>query len=903
MGSTRLLNGGLGSRFALRTYLLFCLCTLVPVGMFGVIGYHVVSAELRDHADERLAEASKHYGLLLNERLIQAETALVELVRAHNTPKSIGEVTVNGDTRLGAVKMQYIPLSDTDLDVAVPGSFTVTPTLHVSDGAAPVVVMQIIVQSGKQKIVASAQLLPADLWDADAVTLAGMKLCASVAGRRLTCTSPDQGLIDPKIKDEVLRQQWTLFLKPRYAADEWTIEASQPASSALQGLRTFQITLLGAAALACFAALLLSAIQIRRSHRPLAELIDAVRHMAASRFDTRVKLKGRGEFAQLGRAFNQLAADLQREFRILRAFSRIDRQILANSAVEPVIRAVLPRVSRLLRAQSIMLAVQEPDGPGSRVYLCTPGQIPLVGVQSVQGNPLPAMLERPGAGWLLHSLQPAAQDLHWSSTSIVVGGTLRGVIAVGRVNGPGQRQKKSRHLQGLARRFAVALANEDRERALMRQAYYDSLTSLPNRQLFKDRLTQEILRSRREGARVVLFFIDLDHFKNVNDSLGHSAGDELLRAASTRLQGLLRPGDTLARLGGDEFTLVAPGLDDLAAETMARRMIDSVSQPFQLGGMQCVVQASVGIAVFPRDSDTGEALLRSADTAMYRAKSQGRGRAVFFEETMNARAVRRLALEQRLRLAIGNRTLTLDYQPKFATEDRGLVGVEALARWEDEIHGHVPPSEFIPLAEESGLIEPLGLWCLREACAAMRSWRNRGLQIGHVAVNVSMQQLRNQSFADLVKATLLEHDLVPADLEIEITESMLAGDTREVGALLAAIRNLGVRVAIDDFGTGYSSMVALQQLPADVVKIDRTFVVGCQHPQGLALLKALIAAGHALGKEVVAEGVETEEQLAILRACHCDVIQGFLLGMPQSAEELERGFQGAESVDAVVVMA
>jgi diguanylate cyclase len=895
-------TGGLGSRFAVRTYLLFCLCALVPVGIFGAIGYVAISGALRSHASQRLTEASKHYGLLLNDRLIQAERSLSELARAHSVDTGAATQIGASDTRLGKVTLLKMPVSTHGNPITTPGAVSVIPTLHVSGAAQPVIVMQVILQSDHRKVSATAELAPADLWDSDAVSLAGMRLCASAAGRQLTCTSPDDDVRGAS-DDDILRQRWTLYLKPRYGVDEWTIEASQPASIALAGLHTFQMTLLGAAGLACLAALLLSAIQIRRSHQPLAELIGAVRQMGTSRFDTRVKLKGSGEFAQLGRAFNQLAARLQRQFRILRTFSRIDRQILINPAVEPAIRAVLPRVARLLRADMVMVALQEATDAGAAIYCCKSDLTSQISVQRIEGDHLAELLDQPGIQLLIHCPTVARTDLTWSSTSIVVGNKLRGVIALGYASGKALWNEEGRHLHGLARRLAVALTNDDRERALLRQAYYDSLTSLPNRQMFKDRLAQEIQRSTRDATRVVLLFIDLDHFKNVNDSLGHSAGDDLLRAASVRLQDLVGPADTLARLGGDEFTLIAPGMDNLAAEVMARRMIEAVSLPFQLGGMQCVVQASIGIAVYPRDAQSAETLLQSADTAMYRAKSQGRGRAVFFEESMNARAVRRLALEQRLRLAIENRSLLLNFQPKFATTDRRLVGVEALARWEDAVHGHISPAEFIPLAEECGLIEPLGLWCLREACATMRDWRARGLQIAHVAVNVSMQQLRNQSFPDVVKATLREFGLAPSDLEIEITESMLAGDLNEVVGLLAAIRNLGVRVAIDDFGTGYSSMVALQQLPADVVKIDRTFVVGSQLPQGLKLLKALIAAGHALGKEVVAEGVETEEQFAILRSCRCDVIQGYLLGKPRSAEELERSINGEHSADACAMHA
>jgi diguanylate cyclase (GGDEF)-like protein len=885
MSGLALLKQALGSRFAFRTYLLFCVCALLPVVLFGAIGYVVVAGEMRANASERLAAVSKQYGLIVNERLIQAERALVEMARASIAGVRSSETTLYSDTRLADVALRELSTLDAVHGPGTSDGLSIVPTLRLIEAAEPGVVMEVSVRNGSRAVLASGTLQPSDLWDADAVALAGMTLCASAMGRQLTCWRSDEGAVPDAGQGKVLRERWTLFLKPRYGVGEWTLEASQPDQIALQGLHSFRILLLGTAGLACFGALLLSAVQIRRSHRPLRELVEAARLMGERRFDTRVKLKGNSEFAHLGRAFNHLAAGLQRQFRVLRAFSRIDRQILGSPEIEPLARALLPRVSRLLRARVVVLMVKEAETSSACVYSHVAGTPAAVTLQRVDVDSPAAMIERSVSEWLPFAEQPAAVDLQWKSSPIVVQGTVRGIIAVAR-SPVSHRQDDGRHLLGLARRVAVALGNEDRERALLRQAYFDSLTALPNRQLFKDRLDQEILRCKRDDGRVVLFFIDLDHFKNVNDSLGHSAGDELLQAAANRLQLLLRSGDTLARLGGDEFTLVAPNLDDAAAETLARAMIGAVGKPFALRGMQCVVQASIGIAVYPRDSDTTEGLVRAADTAMYRAKAQGRARAVFFEEAMNARVVRRLALEQRLRLAIEEGSLSLHYQPKFTAGDCRLVGVEALARWVDAELGPVSPAEFIPLAEECGLIEPLGVWCVNEACAAMRGWRDLGLPIAHVAVNVSMYQLKNPQFPRLLHQALQAHGLEPSDLEIEVTESMLAGNLQEVIGLLAAVQKLGVRVAIDDFGTGYSSMVALQQLPANIVKIDRAFVVGSDQPQGLALLRALIAAGHALGKEVVAEGVETSEQLEILRSCGCDVVQGYLLGKPHTAEEL-----------------
>jgi EAL domain-containing protein (putative c-di-GMP-specific phosphodiesterase class I) len=307
--------------------------------------------------------------------------------------------------------------------------------------------------------------------------------------------------------------------------------------------------------------------------------------------------------------------------------------------------------------------------------------------------------------------------------------------------------------------------------------------------------------------------------------------------------------------------------------------------------MQCVVQASIGIAMYPQDGSDAETLIRNADTAMYRAKSTSRGKAVFFEEAMNDQAVRRLRLEQRLRQALDRNELMLYFQPKVDATHEGLVGVEALARWFDADSGPVPPNEFIAIAEESGLIAQLGAWALRSACQTLSDWRHRGFEVEHAAVNVSLHQLRDPEFVSLIEQTLREFDLPASSLELELTESTLADKPAEVAQLLRRIRELGVRIAIDDFGTGYSSMAVLAQMPVDVLKIDRAFVTHCaSHAEAGALLRALVGVAQALGKEVVAEGVETSEQAHFLRAQGCHVMQGYLFGKPMPAAELERSF-------------
>jgi diguanylate cyclase (GGDEF)-like protein len=413
--------------------------------------------------------------------------------------------------------------------------------------------------------------------------------------------------------------------------------------------------------------------------------------------------------------------------------------------------------------------------------------------------------------------------------------------------------------------------------ALERVAYlasHDPLTGLPNRALFHDRLERALVGQRAEDGQAAVLCIDLDHFKDVNDTLGHAAGDRLLQQVTQRLQGCLRRSDTLARLGGDEFAILRPGVADSDGITaLARRIVAVMAEPVDLDGQEVQVGASVGVALATA-GDSGQ-LLQNADLALYRAKAEGRGTVRFFADEMNVRLRQRKALEHDLRRALAESQLELHYQPQIDLDELRVVGVEALLRWNHPERGMVPPSNFVPLAEETGLILPLGEWVLRTACARAGAWP--GLRL---AINLSPAQFRQAGLAELVARTLRETGLEPSRLELEITEGVLLHDTEATLATLAALRSLGVRIAMDDFGTGYSSLSYLRRFPFDKIKIDRSFVAHLGAPDADAIVRAIISLGRALGMRANAEGVETAEQAARLRAEGCEEVQGFHFGRP-----------------------
>jgi diguanylate cyclase (GGDEF)-like protein len=385
-----------------------------------------------------------------------------------------------------------------------------------------------------------------------------------------------------------------------------------------------------------------------------------------------------------------------------------------------------------------------------------------------------------------------------------------------------------------------------------------------------------------------VLFIDLDRFKNINDSLGHTAGDELLREAAARLRQCVRECDTVARLGGDEFTiLIIPLPTAEAAGTVAEHIIAVLSKPFFAETVESFVTASIGIAVYPADGASAEELMRNADTAMYRAKDSGRARYVFFEEAMNAEVVKRGTLERELRRAISERQFILHYQPQIDPRTGRARGVEALVRWRHPERGVVAPGQFIVAAEETGLITGIGHIVLVEACAQFRAWRDDGIELEYVAVNVSNRQFREENFVDTVEAALRANAMPAECLELEITESILMDGADTVVNMLARLKSLGVRIAIDDFGTGYSSMSYLEQLPFDTLKIDISFIRKIRDDgEGGTIVATIVAMAHALGKNVVAEGAETQAQIDFLRKHDCELVQGFYYSRPLPAAEL-----------------
>jgi diguanylate cyclase (GGDEF)-like protein/PAS domain S-box-containing protein len=427
------------------------------------------------------------------------------------------------------------------------------------------------------------------------------------------------------------------------------------------------------------------------------------------------------------------------------------------------------------------------------------------------------------------------------------------------------------------------------EKQLEYQANHDELTGLPNRNLLNDRIQQALHFSHRNHYQVAVIFVDLDHFKFINDSLGHNTGDSLVKIVAERLSGCIRSGDTVARHGGDEFVIIIT--DPAAAEhsaVIADKIQRAVSRPFTVSGHEFVITCSIGISIYPRDGEDAQTLMKNADAAMYRAKDLGRNCFQFYAEEMNSRSLGRMTMENHLRRALERSELSVCYQPKVSLHSGLITGMEALARWTNPELGPVSPAKFIPLAEETGLIEPIGEWVLRTACAQSRACQDGGLPPMKVAVNLSARQMKARDLPGLISRILRETGLDPRCLELEITESMVMHDVDRVTDILNELKGMGINLTMDDFGTGYSSLNYLKRFPFDTLKLDQSFVRDItSNPNSAAIARAVVAMAHSLSLKVIAEGVETAGQLKYLRSLDCDELQGYYFSRPVPGAEFQ----------------
>jgi diguanylate cyclase (GGDEF)-like protein len=616
-----------------------------------------------------------------------------------------------------------------------------------------------------------------------------------------------------------------------------------------------------------------------------------------------IMVTGADELASVTRAYEAGATDFvskpinwpilgHRVLYVLRASDAITRLRIADAQHRAVMAAIPDTFLRMNRAGDYL--DYEQGHEASSVFAS----------EQCVGRNLQQVLPEPIARSLLQKVQTVLASQHIGSLDYALPQPANTRVRAGEhaVAGP-VRHFEARlvatgpdEVLGLVRDISERKRNEEQIRRL---AYCDSLTGIPNRQAFLETLEAELQRSRRDKHKFAVLFMDLDAFKRINDTLGHDVGDHLLKAVSERLRETIRPSDlvsrteaddsNLARLGGDEFTILIPDLERVDdALAVAQRVKDAMCRPFQLGSHEIFVTASIGISLYPEDGEDCSSLLKFADTAMYHAKNCGKNNAKFYSSSLTMQIMSHVQLEVGLRKALQNGELYLLYQPQIDVRSATIVSVEALVRWRHPERGIISPTEFIPLAEETGLIVPIGEWVLRAACQQARLWQSDDERPLRVAVNLSARQFKDENLSQMVLSALHDSGMPAELLELELTEGTLMDDARATMATLEQLRAIGVYLSIDDFGTGYSSMSYLKRFNVSALKIDKSFITGLpQDSENAAITRAIIAMAHGLKLNVVAEGVETNAQLLLLEQYGCDMVQGYYLGHPSPPENIE----------------
>jgi diguanylate cyclase (GGDEF)-like protein len=675
----------------------------------------------------------------------------------------------------------------------------------------------------------------------------------------------------------------------------WNIVCYARLTDARPMLSSFLLLMLPMLLLAAGCAALASYFLGRRWEPVLARLHSSLNALQQGRFQ-RVDTEGAIDSPRaVAQDFNLALNAVEQHFSAQARLAQIDRLLLESLDVEQALDAVLPRVCAVTGTHVAALLLIDRDAPRyARAFVGgNDGADFPVNRITVDPDAVASLAREIGGLHVAESdagrfgfLMPLQEHeaAHFHIWPILIGEQVAAILAVSSRTLAQLPAAQAGYGAQCAERLRIALSNRARDELLYRQAHFDSLTALPNRLLFRDRLSQELANSASGTQRGAVLYVDLDHFKKINDSVGHSAGDQLLTIVAQRLRSCVKDGDTVARLGGDEFSVILRHVTAVeAANEIAQRIIETVQRPVSIAGRDHLVRASIGITLFPDDGNSIEELMRNADLAMYQAKDGGRSRAVFFDRMM-ARSKVPLARSGLFR-ALRRHEFSLYYQPQYSLRGGELVGLEGFLRWQNARDGVRLPKDFVPAAEESGLIVDIGAWALQSACHQFAHWRDKGIAPPRLSLNVSVQQLRTTDFASLVDSTLQRYSLQAQLLQFEISESVFAEE--EARLSLRQLAALGVQLALDDFGSSESSLHYLRQYPVNAIKIDRKFMQEVPESlQAATLTATMIHMAHALDKQVIAEGVETLEQLDFLRERGCDVAQGFVLARPSTVKEI-----------------
>ena len=924
--STSRNSGVLTSKVGRRILGFFFLAGFLPVIVTAMLTYVEVGRNLRQDVNGHLRDYSKAYGNELLARLLRASKKANEIVRLVERDGAVA--LEDQDYLFDDFEAVWIQGADGteewlfgDREVAIDVYQFDQERLASPNGQ---LILESIARTSRLTLLLGPRIKVAKerhavyvfeldavrIWDPGLSQPYSTFFCVfSDIGKQLFCSNnadpalwsllvadtgkPDDGSADWIIDGEAyLAARWQLFMDGEYGQSPLDIVALQPRSYALRSGADFRRVFPPALALVLVLVGVLSISLIGRSLEPLNKLTRFAERLAAGHFSSRVHIKTNDEFASLGGAFNNMASQLGRQIGAIKAMSKIDQMILSGAAIDEVAEDLAGHLIRLTGYRAAAVIFRDLSDPDSAKMISCSAQECFH-----ERIPMPREFGRKRCKLRHEELADVSNAAAPYKKRILSFGSryalvipvilqleVRGIVVIGSESIIEKGDSGLKLSIDLAGRLAVAFASAEREEALYRQANFDELTGLPNRQLLKDRLAQHLIHSRRENHSGAMLFIDLDRFKEINDVFGHSIGDVVLSQTAERILAEVEDTYTVARLGGDEFVIVIPNVtDNKTVRVIAERILVRLTEAFSVGGTEHRLSASIGIVVFPEDGGSVETLLKNADAAMYRAKDSGRSRFEFFNKKLNAESRRKIKMERDLRNAFEAGELRLHYQPQFELANGVLCGAEALLRWHHDDMGDISPAEFIPLAEETDLIVDIGRWVIEQCCIDLRIILDMGLHPGSMSVNVSARQLSKAGFADDVFASLRRHEIHTGYLQLEITETTVAQNRDTATAILNRLQKTGVQVAIDDFGTGYSSLSYLQQLPFDFIKMDKSFVdvIGTSKNSD-NICRTIVRMAHEMGKKVTAEGVETRVQADFLTKIGCDHVQGFLFSKPLS---------------------
>lgn len=941
MATFRLAPSLVRSRFGRRLFGLFVLCSLLPALVLGVLSFGTVTRQLQRASQERLEHASKLVGNAITDRL---EFLAQDLGRVgpRSTPCPAppardASAACDGSLEYGVSALAWLPpvgeplIITGDIEPPVLGrehreaiEAGADVVLDRLVGDRPVVYLLRPLGDG----VLAARLDPGYLWSAfdQGALVPSMQFHVANASSRVISERSATREVPLPPGGATRHFDWTIDGTTHLAAlatvegteqvvaPGWTVVISESRDAVVAPMNDFRRSFPLAIALALGAAVVLSVSQLRRSLAPLDALYAGTRRLADGQFDQPVVVTSQDEFADVAASFNAMSDRIRRQFAALATAAEIDRTVLSSVDTRWIVRTVLERMRDICPCDEVGVTLLDATG-GDEVTTWVPDAESISRMASASGildwADRKRLAEGPDAIELDSAAAPAwlaALTLRGARTLVMLPlrcqGRLLGCITLGSTAGHPWNAEDLSRAEHVAGQIALALTNARMVEQIRLLAFHDTLTGLPNRVTFRRRLDEELDRSRKDGSHVAICLLDLDHFNRFNDTLGHKFGDRVIQEVAQRLKASCReaaPSAEVARLGGDEFTVLVPGVAGPgAAANIAASILETFASPMTLDAHEVVVSASLGIVVHPMDGGDSESLLKHADIAMYQAKLKGRNRYEQYADSMSATGARRLTLENHLRKALETGQFVMNYQPIAELATGRITSAEALIRWHHPEWGLVPPAEFIPVCEESGLISAVGDWTLRTVCAQQKEWEGEGLRIVPVAINLSGKQLGGDAIVAGVRQALEATGLDPRHLIIELTETILMQSEGDAASVLHALAGLGIGLAIDDFGTGYSSLSYLKHFPVHTLKIDRSFIRDViSDPDNAAITSAIIAMGGALNLRVVAEGVETAEQVEFLRRAGCDRVQGYLLGHPVEAGAFAQWLRGDGLIPAL----